>query len=321
MQKHSSARRALLGALAAFVLVPIAACDGGDTRPGSSPSPAASSPHAGSTGPATSAKPFDRERFARQFKDLERKYDARLGVYAIDTGTGREVTHNDGERFAHASTFKALAAGAVLRKYSLGGMDEVIKYSKKDLVSDSPVSEKHVGTGMSLSALCDAAVRFSDNTAANLLLDRLGGPRGLDAVLAGIGDDVTRMEHREPELNRWSPGATSDTSTPRALAGDLRAFVLGDLLGNGERAQLTKWLRTNTTGAELIRAGMPRGWVVGDKTGSGGTYGTRNDIAVVWRPDGAPVVVAILSNRFQEDAEYDNALIAEAASVVAEALS
>ncbi|MER5371336.1 class A beta-lactamase [Streptomyces sp. NPDC002722] len=320
MQKHSSARRALLGALAAFALVPIAACDGADTRPGSSASPAASSPHAGSTGPATSAKPFDRERFARQFEDLERKYDARLGVYAIDTGTGREVTHNDGERFAHASTFKALAAGAVLRKYSLGGMDEVIKYSKKDLVSDSPVSERHVGTGMSLSALCDAAVRFSDNTAANLLLDRLGGPRGLDAVLADIGDDVTRMEHREPELNRWSPGATSDTSTPRALAGDLRAFVLGDLLGNGERAQLTKWLRTNTTGAELIRAGMPRGWVVGDKTGSGGTYGTRNDIAVVWRPDGAPVVVAILSNRFQEDAEYDNALIAEAASVVAEAL-
>ncbi|MCX5103980.1 MULTISPECIES: class A beta-lactamase [unclassified Streptomyces] len=321
MQKHSSARRALLGALAAFALVPIAACDGADTRPGSSASPAASSPHAGSTGPATSAKPFDRERFARQFKDLERKYDARLGVYAIDTGTGREVTHNDAERFAHASTFKALAAGAVLHKYSLGGMDEVIKYSKKDLVSDSPVSERHVGTGMSLSALCDAAVRFSDNTAANLLLDRLGGPRGLDAVLADIGDDVTRMEHREPELNRWSPGATSDTSTPRALAGDLRAFVLGDLLGNGERAQLTKWLRTNTTGAELIRAGMPRGWVVGDKTGSGGTYGTRNDIAVVWRPDGAPVVVAILSNRFQEDAEYDNALIAEAASVVAEALS
>ncbi|MEL5959797.1 class A beta-lactamase [Streptomyces sp. CLV115] len=321
MQKNSSARRSLLGALAALVLVPIAACDGEDTRPGASASPAASSPHAGATGPATSAKPFARERFARQFKDLERKYDARLGVYAIDTGTGREVTHNDGERFAHASTFKALAAGAVLRKYSLGGMDEVIKYSEEDLVSDSPVSEKHVGTGMSLSALCDAAVRFSDNTAANLLLDRLGGPRGLDAVLAGIGDDVTRMEHREPELNRWSPGATSDTSTPRALAGDLRAFVLGDLLGSGERAQLTKWLRTNTTGAELIRAGMPRGWVVGDKTGSGGFYGTRNDIAVVWRPDGAPLVVAILSNRFQRDADYDNALIAEAASVVAEALS
>ncbi|MET8743364.1 class A beta-lactamase [Streptomyces sp. NPDC004728] len=323
MKTHSSARRSLLGVLAALALVPLAACSAEDARPRSTASPVASSPHAGATGPAAdaSAKPFDRQRLARQFKELERKYDARLGVYAIDTGTGREVAHNDGERFAHASTFKALAAGAVLRKYSLDGMDEVIKYSKDDLVSHSPVSEKHVATGMSLSALCDAAVRFSDNTAANLLLGRLGGPRGLDAALAELGDDVTRMEHSEPELNRWSPGATSDTSTPRALAEDLRAFVLGDVLGTGERAQLAKWLRTNTTGAELIRAGMPKGWVVGDKTGSGGTYGTRNDIAVVWRPDAEPIVVAILSNRWKEDAEYDNALIAEAASAVAGALA
>lgn len=307
--------RVTAGALAALALLSLAACGGGDPRPSSS-SPAASSPRAGATGPAESAKPF-----TRRFEELERKYDARLGVYAVDTGTGREVTHNDGERFAYASTFKALAAGAVLRKYSVDGLDEVITYSRDDLVSNSPVSEKHVGTGMSLRALCDAAVRFSDNTAANLLLDRLGGPRGLDAVLAGIGDDVTRMEHREPQLNEWSPGAVSDTSTPRALAGDLRAFVLGDVLGKSERAQLTEWLRTNTTGDELIRAGMPKNWVVGDKTGSGGTYGTRNDIAVVWPPDGAPIVVAILSNRSKEDAEYDNELIARAATVVADTLS
>ncbi|MET9662305.1 class A beta-lactamase [Streptomyces sp. NPDC006510] len=316
MQQHSRARRALLGALATLALVPLAACGGGQDAHSSSPSSSASSQHAGATGRTGSAKPF-----APRFKELERKYDARLGVYAIDTGTGREVTHNDGERFAFASTFKALAAGAVLRKYSLGGMDEVITYSRDDLVSNSPVSEKHVGTGMSLSALCDAAVRYSDNTAANLLLDRLGGPRGLDAVLAGLGDDVTRMEHSEPELNRWYPGDVSDTSTPRALARDLRAFVLGDVLGTGERAQLTKWLRTNKTGDELIRAGMPKNWVIGDKTGSGGTYGTRNDIAVVWPPDSAPIVVAILSNRGKEDAEYDNELIAEAASVVADTLS
>ncbi|GGV85253.1 beta-lactamase [Streptomyces gelaticus] len=302
--------------LAALALLPLTACSGEDLHPSPSSSPVASSPHAGATAPAEGAKPF-----TRRFEELERKFDARLGVYAIDTGTGREVTHNDGERFAYASTFKALAAGAVLRKYSVDGLDEVITYSRDDLVSNSPVSEKHVGTGMSLRALCDAAVRFSDNTAANLLLDRLGGPRGLDAVLAGIGDDVTRMERREPQLNEWSPGAVSDTSTPRALAGDLRAFVLGDVLGKGERAQLTEWLRTNTTGDELIRAGMPKNWVIGDKTGSGGTYGTRNDIAVVWPPDGAPIVVAILSNRTKEDAEYDNELIARAASVVADALS
>ncbi|MEU9319778.1 class A beta-lactamase [Streptomyces sp. NPDC048295] len=309
-------RRVTVCALAALALVPLTACSGEDPHPSSRSSPAASSPHAGATGPAESAKPF-----TGRFKELERRFDARLGVYAIDTGTGREVAHNDGERFAYASTFKALAAGAVLRKYSVGGLDEVITYSRDDLVGNSPVTGKHVGTGMSLGALCDAAVRFSDNTAANLLLDRLGGPRGLDAVLAGIGDDVTRMEHQEPQLNQWSPGALSDTSTPRALAGDLREFVLGDVLGKGERARLTKWLRANATGDELIRAGMPKDWVIGDKTGSGGTYGTRNDIAVVWPPGRAPIVVAILSNRSTADADYDNELIAQAASVVADVLS
>ncbi len=315
--QHTRARRAVLGALATLALVPLVACGRGD-------SPAPSSPPAKTTGPGAAASPgpgADAKPFTRDFKELERKFDARLGVYAVDTGTGREMAYNDGERFAYASTFKALAAGAVLRKYSLSGLDRVITYSRDDLAAHSPVTGKHVGTGMTLRALCDAAVRFSDNTAANLLLDQLGGPHGLDAVLEGIGDDVTRMERREPELNQWAPGATRDTSTPRALAGDLRAFVLGDVLGKGERAQLTKWLRTSTTGSELIRAGMPEGWVVGDKTGAGGAYGTRNDIAVVWPPGTAPIVVAIMSNRGEEDADYDNELIAEAASVVADTLS
>lgn len=141
------------------------------------------------------------------------------------------------------------------------------------------------------------------------------------AIVTEIGDDVTRMERREPERNRWAPGEQRDTSTPRTLAKDLRAFVLGNALGKGERAQLTKWLRTNTTGAELIKAGMPKDWKVGDKTGAGSTYGTRNDIAVVWRPGAAPIVVAIMSNRSTADAHYDNELIVEAASVVAGTLS
>ncbi|MFB7850291.1 class A beta-lactamase [Streptomyces sp. NPDC056053] len=317
MQQHNSrVRRALLGALTALALVPLAACGGEEPRSSSPVSPAAYSSPVGMVQPGGKPKPF-----TQQFKQLEREFDARLGVYAIDTGTGREVTHNADERFAHASTFKALAAAAVLRKYSLDGLDEVVTYSRGDLVSDSPVTEKHVDTGMTLKALCDATVRYSDNTAGNLLLDRLGGPRGLQAVLAGLGDDVTRMERYEPQLNEWSPGATADTSTPRALAKDLRAFVLGDVLGEDERGQLAQWLRTNTTGDELIRAGVPGNWVVGDKTGAGGFYGTRNDIAVVWRPGAAPIVMAILSNRGEADAEYDNELVARAASVVADTLS
>ncbi|MFF4951318.1 class A beta-lactamase [Streptomyces chattanoogensis] len=307
--QHTRARRAVLGALATLTIVPLAACGQGGSAASSSPSTAA-------TRPAVAAKPF-----AGEFKKLERTFHARLGVYAVDTGTGREVAYHDGERFAHASTFKALAAGAVLRKYAPSGMDKVIKYSKGDLVENSPVTEKHVKTGMPLRELCDAAVRFSDNTAGNLLFDALGGPKGLDATLAKLGDHTTRMERREPELNRWAPGEQRDTSTPRALAKDLRAFVLGNVLGKAERAQLTKWLRTNTTGGELIRAGMPKDWKVGDKTGAGSTYGTRNDIAVVWRPHAAPLVVAILSNRSKADAPYDNKLIAETASVVADTLA
>ncbi|MDQ1006273.1 beta-lactamase class A [Streptomyces sp. V4I23] len=308
--QRTRVRRTVVGALAVLALVPLAACG-----QGGGPS-ASSSPSAQTTRATTAAKPF-----VGAFQELERRYDARLGVYAVDTGTGREVAYKDGQRFAYASTFKALAAGAVLRQHSPGGMDELITYSRDDLITHSPVTEKHVGTGMTLRALCEAAVRYSDNAAANLLFDRLGGPKGLDAVLEELGDDVTRMERREPELSRWTPGDTRDTSTPRAMAKNLRAFVLGDVLGQAERAQLTTWLRTNKTGDELIRAGVPKGWVVGDKTGTGSGYGARNDIAVVWPPDASPIVVAIMSNRSEKDAAFDNRLIAEAASVVTDTLS
>ncbi|CDR16073.1 class A beta-lactamase [Streptomyces iranensis] len=317
--RFTRARHTAVSALATLaLLVPLTACSEGDSSDTSGPS-SSSSTSAERAGTASTGA--DAKAATGEFKKLERSYDAHLGVYAIDTGTGHEVAYRDGERFAFASTFKALAAGAVLRKYKLSGLDRVIRYSKDDLVDYSPVTEKHVDTGMSLGALCDAAVRYSDNAAANLLLDELGGPKGLDATLEKLGDDVIQMENIEPELSRWVPGETHDTSTPRAMAKDLRAFVLGDVLGKGERAQLTKWLRTNTTGDELIRAGMPKGWQVGDKTGNGSYYGARNDIAVVWRPDAAPLVVAIMSYRGDKDTPFDNKLIADAASVVADTMS
>ncbi|WP_055695149.1 class A beta-lactamase [Streptomyces prasinopilosus] len=316
--RYPRARRAVpsgFAVLAALTVLPLTACGSG-SAPASPPSSASPAPSATTTRPDPAA-----ERATAAFEELERTYGARLGVYAVDTGDGREVTHHDDERFAYASTVKAFAAAAVLREHSPSGMDEVITYSRDDLVAHSPVTGKHVDTGMTLRELCDAAVRHSDNTAANLLFDALGGPKGLAAALAEAGDTVTRVERREPELNQWAPGATRDTTTPRAWADDLRAFVLGDELGGRERAQLTKWLRTNTTGDALIRAGVPEGWVVGDKTGGGGAYGVRNDIAVVWPPDAAPLVMAIMSNRGTEDAGYDDKLIEEAASVVIGALS
>ncbi|MFD4027455.1 class A beta-lactamase [Streptomyces sp. NPDC058576] len=309
---HPRVRTAVAGVVAALSLVPLVACGQSD----SGTPPTSAKPVATTSASAAAAKPYTGD-----FKKLERKFDARLGVYAIDTGTGREVTHNDRARFAYNSTFKALQAGVVLSTYSMDGLDKRVTYTREDLVANSPVTEKHVDTGMTLKELCDASVRYSDNTAANLLFDHVGGPGGLDAALEKLGDDVTRMDREEPELSRWVPGEKRDTSTPRALAQDLRAFVLGKALPAPERAQLTKWLRTNTTGDAVIKAGVPKNWVVGDKTGTGSYYGARNDIAVVWPPDSAPIVIAVLSHRATKDAEPDDRLIAEAASVVVDSLS
>ncbi len=284
---------------------------------GDGPAPTAGTPEPVEPPPSRTAPA--RARVSEQLRGLERRFDARLGVHAVDTGSERELEYRADARFPFASTFKALAAGAVLRKVGLEGIDRTVPITRL-VAAYSPITERRVGTRMSLRALCSAAVRHSDNTAANLLFDELGGPDGLEAVLEELGDDVTRMERREPELNEWAPGVTRDTSTPRALAASLRAFVLGDALEPAERKQLATWLRTNTTGATLIRAGVPEDWVVGDKTGTGGTYGTRNDIAVVWPPRAAPLVIAIMSSRSRPDDEPDDALLARAASVVAREL-
>ncbi|RLV71419.1 Beta-lactamase [Streptomyces sp. CBMAI 2042] len=302
-------RRSALAALTGAALLPLTGCSsaGADTaadgrsgasRSGSGPSPSAS------TLPRTD----------RAFAELERKFDARLGVYAIDTGDGRTVTHRPDERFAYASTCKALIAGALLARKTLPQMERLVRYGQEEIVPHSPITEKHVATGMTLRELCDATIRYSDNAAANLLFRELGGPRGLQDALRGIGDRVTRCDRYEVALNDTAPGDPRDTSTPRALATDLRAYVLGSALPAEKQAVLADWLKRNTTGDHTIRAGTPRGWVVGDKTGTA-AYGTRNDIAIVWPPRAAPIAIAVLSRRDTKDAETDDALIAGAAKV------
>ncbi|MDX2933971.1 class A beta-lactamase [Streptomyces ipomoeae] len=264
---------------------------------------------------AATAKPT-----AAEFRSLEKEFDARLGVYALDTGTGRSVGYQADDRFAYASTFKALAVGAILRKYGTDGIDKVVRFSRDDVVADSPVSENFVETGMTLRGLCAATLWYSDNTAVNLLLDELGGPDGLERVLERLGDDVTEMDRYEPDMSDGIPGDIRDTSTPRAMAGSLRAFLLGDALKRDERRLLRQWMTTNMTGRNLIRAGVPDDWEVADKSGSAG-YGGRNNIAVVWPSDGGnPIVMAVLSTRDKQGAERRDALIAKAATVAVEGL-
>ncbi len=256
----------------------------------------------------------------QKFAALENKFDARLGVYAIDTETDLAVAYREDERFAFASTYKALAAAAVLDQKPLEELDKVITYTKDDLVTYSPITEKHVATGMTLREVADAAVRYSDNTAGNLLFKELGGPKGFESALRQIGDRVTTSERYETELNEAKPEDIRDTSTPKALATSLRAYTVGNVLSSDKQEILIEWLQGNTTGAKLIRAGVPKDWKVGDKTGAA-SYGTRNDIGIIWPPNKKPIVIAVLSSRDKQDATYDDALIAEATKIAVDALT
>ncbi|SFW81125.1 class A beta-lactamase [Amycolatopsis australiensis] len=256
---------------------------------------------------------------APDFAPLEHDFDARLGLYAVDTGSGREVAHRADERFGYASTHKAFSSAAVLQRTGLDGLAKILNYTRTDLQPNSPVTEQHVTTGISLRDAIDAALRYSDNTAANLLFRELGGPPGLAAALRGVGDTTTHVDRVEPGLNDLAPGDVRDTSTPRAMARGLRAFTLGDALPPEKRQVLTDTMRANTTGAALIRAGAPAGWAVADKTGTGG-YATRDDIAVVWPPGRAPIVLVVMSDRKTQDAPHDDRLIAEAAKLAFSAL-
>ncbi|OLF18396.1 hypothetical protein BU204_06925 [Actinophytocola xanthii] len=258
-----------------------------------------------------------------RLRELEAGFGGRIGVAA--RRGGRTLHYRAGERFAMLSTAKALVVAAVLHRAwpcDPGLLDLVVRYGADDLVEHSPVTERHVDAGMTVEALCDAAIRQSDNTAANLLLRQLGGPDDLTRFARFIGDRVTRLDRWETELNSNLPGDPRDTTTPAAMAADLEALVLGDVLAAEDRERLTGWLVGNTTGDARVRAGLP-GWRVGDKTGTG-AYGAANDIGVAWPPSGSPagppLVLAVFTTRPEEAAEPADEVVAEIARVVAEEL-
>ncbi|MFD2869086.1 class A beta-lactamase [Kurthia populi] len=255
----------------------------------------------------------------QDFKELEKKYDARLGIYVIDTATNKKIAYHANERFAFTSTYKALAAGVLLQNASLEQLETVILYTKDDLVAYSPVTELYTDTGMTLREISEAAVRYSDNTAGNLLFHAIGGPKGFEQSLRKMGDKTTYANRFETELNTAIPGDKRDTSTAKALAIDLKKYTIDSTLSIEKRQLLLDWMADNKTGDALIRAGVPTDWKVVDKSGAG-SYGTRNDIAVVFPPNRAPIVLAILSSRSEQNATYDNQLIEEATRVIIKSL-
>ena len=244
--------------------------------------------------------------------ETEKRLDARIGFAAYDYQSGRRWEYNANDRFPITSTFKALACAAVLERVDAGdeNLKRIVAVQESDLVPYAPVTEKRLGgQGMMLYELCDAAMSMSDNTAANLILRSLGGPRGVTGFTRRIGDRVTRLDRWEIELNEARPGDLQDTTTPNAMAQNLRRLVFGGVLSTNSRRQLEDWLVGNKTGGPLIRAGVPDDWRVGDRTGAGG-YGSRSVIAVIWPPDRKPVIVAVYMTETEASFDERNAAIA-----------
>lgn len=259
--------------------------------------------------------------FARRMHQLEKVSGGRLGVFCVDTGTGRNWGWRAQERFPMCSTYKLLAVGAVLQRVDRGEehLDQVVKFEQGQVVAYSPVTSQHVATGMTVEALCAAAITVSDNTAANLLLTRLGGPKAVTQFVRLLGDGKTRLDRNEPDVNECLPGDPRDTTTPAGMVHDLNALVLGHALTAASRTLLTKWLVEDTTGVKRIHAGVPTDWREGDKTGSG-YRGTTNDVAILWPPHRKPVLVAAYLTGATESRDAREATLAEVGRAVAAAV-
>ena len=259
---------------------------------------------------------------ARALVDLERRAGGRLGVAAWRRGGSQVIAWRGDERFPFCSTATVMVVGTVLAQAARapGLLDVRVRYRKTDLVSWSPVTERHVDDGMTVADLCAAALQASDNSACNLLLDRIGGPAAVTAFARRVGDTAFRLDRRETELNSAIPGDPRDTTTPRAMAKSLEALLLEEALAPDARRRLLDWMLANTTGKERIQAGVPADWRVADKTGTG-AYGTTNDVGIVFPPQGQPVIVAIYYTGSSPDAQSDSKVVADAAAIVARALA
>ncbi len=225
------------------------------------------------------------------FVAIEQKNGGRLGVAVLDTGSGERAGHRADELFPMCSTFKFLLAAAVLHRVDTQNESLLrqVDLPPRPLLGNSPLTEPHAGQSMTVGALCHAALTRSDNTAANVLLETIGGPGAITGLARSLGDSVTRLDRNEPTLNTSIAGDPRDSTSPTAMAGDLQKLLLGNALAPSSKDQLTQWMEANLTGLDRLRANLPGGWRAADKTGSNGEH-TSNDIAVLW-PTGRPPII------------------------------
>jgi beta-lactamase class A len=259
---------------------------------------------------------------AGRVAEIEARLGGRIGVTALDTRNSKRFDYRAEERFPMCSTFKFLAAAAVLKRVDekQEKLERFVPYGAQEILEYAPVTREHLKDGgMILAGLCAAAIEQSDNTAGNLLLDAIGGPAGLTNFVRSLGDQITRLDRKEPDLNSAIPGDERDTTTPAAMCLDMQRLLVASHLSESSRRQLEDWLLHNETGGQMIRAGVPKTWKVGDKTGRG-TNGATNDIAIIRPPDRAPILLAIFSVGSTATANDRDAAIAGTAKIVLESL-
>ncbi|MBL8536877.1 MAG: class A beta-lactamase [Hyphomonadaceae bacterium] len=245
---------------------------------------------------ASRPEPTNEDRVARLLADLEQEVGGRVGLAALDLSTGARIAYRANERFAMCSSFKWLLACFALRRLD---PDERIAYESSDLVFYSPVTSEHVGDGMTVRDLCEATVVTSDNTAANLLLRRLDGPRRFTAFLQNHVTMGIRLDRYEPALNENAPGDPRDTATPTAMVRALRRLLVDDGMARGDQDRVLRWMIASRTGLDRLRGGFPADWRAGDKTGtSDETNNATVDVAIAWPPNksGPILAAAFLSN-------------------------
>lgn len=253
------------------------------------------------------------------FAQLEGTNGGRLGVAVLDTASGERSNYRADERFPMCSTFKFLLVSAVLQRGDgrREALDRAVSIPPKPLLFNSPLTEPNAGGTMTIAALCHAALTRSDNTAANLLLETIGGPAGITNFSRSLGDTVTRLDRWETSLNESLAGDLRDTTSPGAMTGDLKSVLLGNVLSRPSRDQLTLWMAASLTGLERLRAKLPAGWRAADKTGTNGEH-TSNDIAVLWPSGKPPIIVAAYITHCTGPESKRAAMLAEIGELVTE---
>ncbi len=258
-----------------------------------------------------------------QLQGLEQRSSVRIGIYAINTANHDTVSYRANERFAMCSTAKLMVVTTALKKSEIQSqyLDKVLSYTQQDLTQAdyTPITSKHLESGMSIKDLSEAAMTYSDNLAMNLLVKDLGGTQIVTKYARSIEDKKFRLDRIEPGFGSAVPGDPRDTTTPQSMANSLQKILLKNVLNKTNRNLLLTWMKNNQTGFTRIRAGVPKGWIVADKTGKG-DYGTNNDIAIIYPPNADPIILAIYTTQHAKDAQSNDKVIVDATKIVLEVL-